>query len=232
MDSVSFKKSAPAVRRSLHFDPARAAEIGANDFVFDAAGVETVAAECAGIILEHGDEVRAGTLITAGAACVFIGQAALLDSTIVNRLVATHGEKCIGIYAPLKRQVVSWSFETTSNADFKTVTPSFCEPSWEVLKADGTPTGTLAGWWLGAMRDLGARQFLVRVDIHDDTDLNLCAGLVEDLGDMLWLGPLDDPAPMLDDLVAYGQCRQLALPMDIIARNAAHPSTVSHQDFT
>jgi len=232
MDSVSPEKSALAVRRILHFDPTQAAEVSADDFVFDAAGVESVAAECAGIILDNGDEDRAATLISAGAACVFIGQAALLDSTVVNRLVTAHGEKCIGIYAPLKRQVVSWSFETTSNADFKTVAPSFCEPSWEVLKADGTPTGTLAGWWLGAMCELGARQFLVRVDIRDDTDLNLCAGLVEDLGDMLWMSTLNDPAPMLDDWVTYGQCRQIALPMDIIARNTEHLSTVPHQDFT
>lgn len=212
MESAATEKSALATRRLVRFDPEAAGEVGLADFLFDAPGVESVAAECAGIVLENDDEARANSLLTIGTPCVFIGQAALLDSTLVDRLVAAYGGERIGIYAPAKRQVVSWSFETTSNADFKTVAPSCCEPAWEVLKADGTSTDTLAGWWLGAMRDLGVRQFLVRVDIHDDTDLNICAGLVEELGDALWLGPLDDSEPVLADWVAFGQCRQLVLP--------------------
>lgn len=212
MESGSFEKSAPATRRIVGFDPARAADVGADDFVFDAPGVESVAAECAGVIVTDGNEIRAATLFAAGAPCVFIGQAALLDSTVVDRLVAAHGPDRIGIHAAVKRQAVSWAFETISNADFKTVAPSFCEPAWEVLLADGTPTGTLASWWLGAMRDLGARHFLVRVDIGDDTDLNICAGLVEEFGDNLWLGPLDDESPSLADWVNFGRCRRIALP--------------------
>ncbi len=217
METATLEKSALAVRCIRSFDPAIAAEIGADDYVFDAPGVEAVAAECAGIVLTDGDEARAATLFVAGAHCVLIGQAALLDSTVVDRLVAAHGGTRIGIHAPLKRQVVSWAFETTSNADFKTVAPSHCEPSWEVLKADGTATGTLAGWWLGAMRELGARHFLVRVDIGDDTDLNLCADLVERLGDALWLGPLENPAPRLAEWIEFGRCRQLVLAPESFA---------------
>jgi hypothetical protein len=198
------------LRRWLAFE--NGAEIDADDLVFDGPGLEAVASLCAGVILASGGEQRAATLFAAGADCVFVGEAALQDSTLVERLVAEHGAQRIGIYAPLRRQTVSWSFETVSNADFKTVTPSHCEPAWEVLRADGAGTGALAAWWLKAMRELGATRFLVRVDIQDDTDLNLCAGLVEDLGDALWLGPLLDPAPVLADWVDYGQCRQLALP--------------------
>ena len=202
---------APAlvVRRCLTFDDA--AQVDGEDLVFDAPGVEAVAALCAGIVLASGDEHRAATLFAAGADCLFIGEAALRDSTAIERLVAAHGTQHIGVYAPLKRQSVSWSFETVSNADFKTVTPSHCEPAWEVLAADGSATGTLASWWLAAMRDLGASRFLVQVDIRDDTDLNLCAGLIEEFDTALWIGPLTEAAPQLADWVDFGQCRRLAL---------------------
>lgn len=209
-EPVAAQESAPAVRRWLAWDGST--DLGADDFVCDGPGAEAVAALCAGVVLASGDEQRAATLLAAGADCVFVGEAALLDSTVVDRLVAAHGAKRIGIYAPLGRQSVSWSFETVSNADFKTVTPSHCEPAWEILRADGSGTGTLAGWWLKAMRELGASRFLVRVDIRDDTDLNLCAGLVEEFGTSLWIGPLAEAAPRLADWVDYGQCRQLILP--------------------
>jgi len=218
---LASQESALAIRRWVAFEDG--ADIEPDDFVFDAPGIEAVAALCAGVILASGDEQRAATLFAAGADCVLVGAAALDDSTVVERLVTAHGAERVGIYAPLRRQTVSWSFETVSNADFKTVTPSHCEPAWEVLRADGASTGTLAAWWLKAMRELGATRFLVRVDIQDDTDLNLCAGLVEDLGDALWLGPLLDPAPVLADWVDYGQCRQLALPVAAYAQCADLP---------
>lgn len=210
------EESALKVRRCLTFDDT--AQVDGEDLVFDAPGVEAVAALCAGIILASGDEHRAATLFAAGADCLFIGEAALRDSTAIERLVAAHGADHIGIYAPLRRQSVSWSFETISNADFKTVTPSHCEPAWEVLRVDGSGTGTLASWWLAAMRDLGASRFLVQVDIRDDTDLNICAGLIEEFDAALWIGPLTDATPQLADWIDYGQCRRLAL----------HPTAYTH----
>lgn len=216
VEPIVAEESALTVRRWLIFEDS--AELDADDLVFDSPGVEAVAALCAGIVMPAGDEQRASTLIAAGADCVFIGDAALRDSTVIDRLVAAHGAEHIGIYAPLRRQSISWSFETVSNADFKTVTPSHCEPAWEVLRADGTGSGTLAGWWLMAMRELGASRFLARVDIGDDTDLNLCAGLVEEFGDALLMGPLLEPAPRLADWVEFGQCRQIVLPEPIYSR--------------
>lgn len=217
-------KSALAVRRLVRFGDG--SEIGVDDLVCDASGVEAVAALCAGVVLDSGDEQRVATLLAAGAERVFVGEAALVDSSVVDRLATAHGSEHIGIYARLARQSVSWSFETVSNADFKTVTPSHCEPAWEVLRADGSGTGSLATWWLKAMRGLGASSFLVQVDIRDDTDLNLCAGLTEDLGDALWIGPLHDPAPHLADWVAFGQCRQLALPAATYAQCPGLPGGV------
>lgn len=203
-------KSALALRHLCRFDPTSALEVDADDVVFDTAGVEAIAAECGGIILAQGDAARAETLLAAGASCVLLGEVALVDSGVVSRLAQAYPGR-IGIYAPAQRQAVSWSFETVSNADFKTVTPSVCEPAWEVLKADGTPTGTLVHWWLGALRELGATQFLVHADVRDDTDLNILAGLVETLGDSLWLAPQTETCLPFADCVNYGQCRQWVL---------------------
>jgi hypothetical protein len=217
------EKSALAVRRLLRFEPAMALEIGPDDFLFDADGVEAVAAECAGIVLVGSDAARAETLLAAGPPCVLLGEAALIDSEMVARLAQAY-PGCIGIYAPVQRQAVDWSFETVSNADFKTVTPSVCEPAWEVLKADGTPTGTQAQWWLGALHDLGATQFLVHADVRDDTDLNILAGLVEALGESLWIAPRSEECLPLADFVNYGQCRQLALSADEYERHMDNPA--------
>ncbi|MBI5786296.1 MAG: hypothetical protein HZA64_12650 [Rhodocyclales bacterium] len=214
MDNAQQEKSAVVVRHLRHFADADAATIGADDLVFDAPGVEAIADACAGIVLTDGDEQRATTLLNIGAPRVFIGEAALRDSSIIQRLAAAFGTERVGVYAPAQRQSVSWSFETVSNADFRTVTPSHCEPAWEVLLADGTPTGTLLAWWLGALRELGASQFLVRAAIDDDTDLNLCAGLVERYGDALWLEPLAGGEVPLAECIRYGQARQLALRDD------------------
>jgi hypothetical protein len=59
---------------------------------------------------------------------------------------------------------------------------------------------------------------LLRADICDDTDLNLCAGMVEALGDKLWIAPLHDPAPAVADWISFGQATQLALPMALYQR--------------
>jgi hypothetical protein len=211
MEREAPEKSAVAIRHLRSFAPDDAASVGPDDFVFDAPGVEAIADACAGIVLADGDEQRAATLLNIGAPRVFLGEAALRDSSIIQRLVASFGSERVGVYAPAQRQSVSWSFETVSNADFRTVTPSHCEPAWEVLLADGTPTGTLVAWWLGALRDLGASRFLVSVAVNDDTDLNLCADLVERFGDALWLTPEANSEVPLADWVQYGQARQLAL---------------------
>ncbi|MBI5107820.1 MAG: hypothetical protein HZA62_03660 [Rhodocyclales bacterium] len=217
------QESALAVRRCLAFE--EASPIDADDMLFDAPGVEAVAALCAGIVVDVGDEQRVATLLAAGADCVFVGEAAVQDSAVIDRLATAHGARRIGVYARLGRQSVSWSFETVSNADFKTVTPSHCEPAWQVLRADGSGSGALASWWLKAMRDLGASRFMVQVDVVDDTDLNLCAGLVEDLGDALWIGPLTQAAPKLAEWVEFGQCRQLVLPPAVFDRYAKRLAT-------
>ncbi len=198
------------------FDPARETQ-----FLFDGMAIDACAAECAGIVLPNGSEARADSLLAAGAKQVLIGEAALLDSGSIERLVEKYGKERIGLYVPVRNLAVNWSFETVSNADFKVVTPSLCEPTWEVLRADGSGTGTHAEWWIGQMVERGAQTVLLHADIENDIDLNLCAGLVEKLGEQLWVAPRTNYAPPLADWIAFGQVRQLALPADLYQQREA-----------
>lgn len=170
------------------------------------------------VVMNAEPEAAAAALLEAGAARIFVGQTALLDGGSVDRLLKRFGAARVGLHAPVRRQTVSWSFETESNADFRVVTPSLCEPTWEVLKADGEPSGIRADSWLHEMQDRGVQSILLRADIRDDADLNLCAGMVEMLGSKLWLAPLDDPAPPIADWIEFGQARQLALPTALYHR--------------
>lgn len=192
------------------FDPTREAQ-----FLVDGPAVDSDVGQCAAIILSDANEARAEALLEAGAQQVLIGEAVLIDSGIIERLVTKFGKERIGLYVPVQNLAVDWAFETVSNADFKVVTPSICEPTWEVLRADGSGTGTHAEWWIGQMVERGAQTVLLCADIEDDIDLNLCAGLVEKLGDQLWISPRANCAPPLADWIAFGQIRQLALPPDL-----------------
>jgi len=198
------------------FDPAQETQ-----FLFDGPSADAGAASCAAIVLPNGNEARAMSLLAAGAKQVLIGEAALLDSGCIGRLVEKFGRERIGLYVPVRNLAVDWAFETVSNADFKVVTPSICEPTWEVLRADGSGTGTHAEWWIGQMLERGAQTVLLRADIEDDIDLNLCAGLVEKLGEQLWVTPRTNCAPPLTDWIAFGQVRQLALPPDLYQQRDA-----------
>ncbi|MBS0473990.1 MAG: hypothetical protein JSR28_02425 [Proteobacteria bacterium] len=195
-------------------------DVDAALFVIDGDGVGAWLAVAAAIILPAGGEARASELLTAGATRVLLGEAALRDSELIPRLVARFGAERIGVFVPARRMEVTWSFDTVSNADFRVVTPSLCEAGWEILRADGSASGIRADWWLGEMKKRGASLALVQVDIGDDTDLNLCAGLVEDLGDRLWLAPRRQADPALADWVAYGKAAQIALSPGLFARRA------------
>jgi len=196
------------------FDPDREAQ-----FVIDYPAVVGSAGQCTAIVLPDGDEARAEALLAAGARQVLIGEIALQDSGVIERLVTKYGKARIGLYVPVRNLAVDWSFETVSNADFRVVTPSLCEPTWEVLRADGSGTGTHAEWWIGQMVERGAQTVLLHADIDNDIDLNLCAGLVEKLGKQLWAAPRTNVTPPLADWIDFGQVRQLALPPALYLRH-------------
>lgn len=171
-------------------------------------------------VLRHGDEAGAATLLEAGAPRVLLGEAVLGDADLPLRLAARFGPDRVGLFVPARRMAVSWSFDTVSNADFRVVTPSLCEPGWEILRANGSATGIRVDWWLGEMKKRGISTALVQVDIVDDTDLNLCAGLVEELGEGLWIAPGGEVEPALADWVRYGKATRIALPPALFERRA------------
>jgi len=195
-------------------------DVDAKLFIIDGDAVGAWLASAVAIILPAEGEARASELLAAGAPRVLLGEAALRDSELIPRLVARFGAERIGVFVPARRMEITWSFDTVSNADFRVVTPSLYEAGWEILRADASATGIRANWWLGEMKKRGASMALVQVDIGDDTDLNLCAGLVEDLGDRLWIAPRRQSDPALADWVAYGKAAQIALSPSLFTRRA------------
>lgn len=195
---------APAVPTLVHYTPALA--------------VGFISVARAGVVLGAESEAIATALLDSGISKVFVGEAALRDAGVVDRLLKRFGAARLGLHLPVQRQAVSWSFDTVSNADFRVVTPSLCEPAWEVLKADGAPSGIRANVWLDDMLQRGVQSVLLRADIADNTDLNLCAGMVETLGSKLWIAPLRDAAPPIADWISFGQATQIALPVPLYQR--------------
>lgn len=170
------------------------------------------------VVLDGEAEATVMALLSAGARRVFVGEAALQDGSLVPRLLRRYGSTQIGLHVPVRRQSVNWTFDAESNADFSVVTPSLCEPAWELLKANAEPSGILAKKWIEKMLENGVESVLLRVDMADDADLNLCADMVEMFGSKLWLAPLSDPAPKIADWIRYGQVTQIALPSALYHR--------------
>ena len=193
----------------------------APDFLIDDGNCPPDALSAQGVVLPGQDEARARQWLEAGAQRVYLGEAALLDGELVGRLAARYGGEHIGIYVPAGRIEVSWSLETVSNADFRVVTPSHCQPAWEILRADGSRTGTLAGWWLEAMFERGAAAAIVRVDIGDDADLNLCATLAEAHGERLCFAPWQAGVNDFIEWTTWGKVTRLAVPVADLAGSAA-----------
>jgi hypothetical protein len=165
-----------------------------------------------GAVLPCQGEARARGLLEMDSPRVFLGAAALTDSGIVERLAGIYGSERIGVFAPVVRMEVAWALEVQSNADFKTVAPSRCQPAWEIVDADGRRTGTDVHWWLGAMFERGASSAIVQVDILDDDDLNICAELIERFGTKVWCTPRSATANNFDDWIRWGKVARLALP--------------------
>ena len=164
---------------------------------------------------------RARELLATVPGRIYLGHAALVDGAAVGRLAAEFGSERIGIYVPARRMEVSWAIDTLSNADFKFMRPSVCEPCWEILDGAGGRTGTHAAWWIGEMLSSGASSAFVRVEMEDDADLNICAGLVERFGERVWLSPHGCSDEQLARWAVEGKARQLALAADELAMEAA-----------
>jgi len=164
------------------------------------------------VAMGAGSEARVAELLARDAERVLLGELALTDSAAVERLVAQHGGERIGIWVRSARSVISWTLDVEPpNAGFRCMMPSMGVAGWDVLKSDGTPTGTDAEWWIGQMLGMGVSMALVSIDM-EDKDLNICATLILNHGDKIWLSPRHEPNANLEPWVRWGQVRQLVLP--------------------
>jgi len=164
------------------------------------------------VVLGNGAEARVAELLARGAERVLLGDLALLDSSAVERLVAQHGGERIGIWVRSARTDISWVLaDEAPAAGFKCMMPSVGVAGWDVLKSDGSRTGTGTEWWIGQMLGMGVSTVLVSTDL-EDRDLNICAKLILDHGDKLWFSPRREPDADLEPWVRWGQVRQLVLP--------------------
>ena len=163
------------------------------------------------VAMPAGGAERARELITCGADCVLLGDAAMRDSALVAALSAELGEGKVGVWVPARRMSVNWALDFECNADFRCLAPSRVTPAWEILSSTGQGTGTDAGWWIAQMLDRGAAMAVVAVDI-DDAGLNICAGLTEQFASRLWFTPLHDLEADLRPWVEYGHATNLVLP--------------------
>lgn len=164
----------------------------------------------ASVVMPTGGSARARNLLARGARQVLTGEAALFDSSLIETLIKDYGKDRIGLWVPVRRMVRNWALDQYSNEDFSCVTPSCGAPAWEVLKSDGSGSGTDALWWIGQMVERGASCVLVEASIEDDDDLNICADLVERVGNTLWLAA-PASAATLEDMVRFGQVRKLVI---------------------
>ena len=164
------------------------------------------------VAMGAGGEAHAVDLLARGAGRVLLGELALTDSAAVERLVAQHGGERVGVWVRAARSVGSWTLDAEApSAGFKCMLPSMGVAGWDVLRSDGTSTGTDAEWWIGQMLERGVSLVLVSNDLQDE-DMNICATLVLNHGDKLWFSTRLDPDADLEPWVRWGQVRQMVLP--------------------
>ncbi len=150
--------------------------------------------------------------LAAGARQVLLADGTLRDMALIQSAVAEFGGTRVGAWLPLRRMEVCWALDSHSNGDFKCMVPSNPQARWEVLSVDRQRTGTEAGGWIDRLARSGVKTVLVSVDMQDDRDLDLCAGLMERFGDLLWFSPLDETTADFASWVEFGQVSRLVLP--------------------
>ena len=179
-------------------------------FMFDRGDIPTRLSNV-GVVLESGGLAQARARLAAGARQVLLADSALRDSAVMRSAVAEFGADRVGAWLPLKRMEVGWSLDSQSNGDFKCMVPSNPQARWEVLTSDMQRTGAEAGGWIEQLARLGVTTVLLSVDMHDERDLDLCAGLMERFAERLWFSPLTAASADLASWVEFGQVRRLVL---------------------
>lgn len=168
-----------------------------------------------GVVLQSGGLAQARARLAAGARQVLLADAALRDISVIRGAVAEFGAERVGAWLPAKRMEVCWSLDSQSNGDFKCMVPTNPQARWEALHRDGGRTGSEIGTCIEELATVGVTTILISVDMHDERDLDLCAGLMERFAPRLWFSPLSPFSTLGADLAAwveFGQVRQLVLP--------------------
>lgn len=171
-----------------------------------------------GVVLRSGGLSQARARLAAGARQVLLADAALADASLVRAAVAEFGAARLGVWLPAARMEVCWSLDSQSNGDFKCMVPSDPQARWEVLASDMRRTGIDACRWIEQLVRQGASTILVSVDMRDERDLDLCAGLMERFTHALWFSPLAALDADLTPWVDFGRVTRLVLPAGADAR--------------
>ncbi|WP_298830576.1 hypothetical protein [uncultured Piscinibacter sp.] len=180
-------------------------------FMLDRAGAPS-AAPHATLVLGKGGLGPARARLRTGSRQVLLADAALGDVSVFSAAIVEFGAARIGAWLPARRMAVSWALDAQSNGDFRCMVPSHPEARWELLSSDRQGTGIEVGGRIEKLVQLGVTTILVSVDIQDDRDLDLCAGLMERFGQRLWFSALDAPDADFAPWVEFGQVRRLVLP--------------------
>lgn len=188
-----------------------AASPGRPAFMFDRGDLGASLRDVA-VVLRSGGMAPARARLAAGARQVLLADGALRDIAVMQGAIAEFGAARVGAWLPLKRMEVGWALDSQSNGDFKCMVPSNPEARWEVLDSGLQCTGTEARACIDSLARLGVTTVLVSVDMRDERDLDLCAGLMQRFGSMLWFSPLDETAADLASWVEFGQVDRLVLP--------------------
>lgn len=173
------------------------------------------------VVLPGAGLTQARARLAAGAGQVLFADAARQDPALMRAALAEFGVERVGAWIPARRMPVSWAMDTQSNGDFKCMVPSNPQARWEVLGSDLQGTGTDAAVWIEQLARMGVTTVLVSTSMHDERDLDLCAGLIEDFGKRLWFSPLKAAEADLASWVEFGQVRQLVLPDDVAGQAQA-----------
>lgn len=153
------------------------------------------------VMLGTRGEAAARALLDAGYGGVLVGDAAVRDPSLLERLASAYGSERVGVALRAARLRVSWGLDSESNSDFRVMRPTHVVPDWEIVLGGAMRTGALVGWWLGQMFERGIGRATVTVDIADDADLNILAGLTESFGEKFAVGLRREDLARIEELV-------------------------------
>ena len=166
------------------------------------------------VVIDEASIGHAQALLRAGAPMAFIAATSTTSLEHVARLAGDAGSQHVGVFIDAAPMEVRWHLDSESNADFRTLVPSMPEACWELLDARADRTGIRVDACLRRAFERGATAAIVRVELGEprDSDLNVCAGLVERFGQRIWIAPRDATPCSLEPWIRYAGASRFVLP--------------------